>query len=174
MNYLPGKNCDLILKHKNHADLPLVCFRIDADDVGPRVKIHYETYWPDNITDVTKYEPSKVRYLWFTVLISDEIIAPDGGWFELSAAEIRQQLHDILAENTNISLETQAGTIQGLYSTDHAIIDTIYQENQTVEIYLTTRNMIDYPAAPEVVRNIWLLDNVAEPAASCWGDAVWK
>ena len=36
--WIPGENCDVILSHYNHDPIPLVCYRIQSDPIGPRVK----------------------------------------------------------------------------------------------------------------------------------------
>lgn len=167
----PGVNCDVILAHPKHGSVPLVGYRIPSDPIGPRVKIHYETYWGDMKVS-RENEPARVRYLWFTALIDDELLDPQGGRFPLSAAELREKLNAILYEKTDILLYTRAGIISGLYSTDHAIIDTIYQNAHTVEIYLTTRSLKDIPLGPEG-KNVWLPKGILPPY-SVWNGAVWR
>ena len=172
IEWVPGVNCDVILQHYKHDPIPLVCYRIQSDPIGPRVKIHFETYWPDS-KDVSRDDtPTTVRHLWFTVLTADEVLCPDGGWYPYSPEEIRKKLNDILLELTDITLYTQAGIISGLYSDEHAIIDTIYQSSQTLEINLTTRNLRDIPIGPGQA-DTWLPKGVLEPV-STWGTAIWK
>ena len=174
--WVPGVNCDVILSHYKHDPIPLVCYRIQSDPIGPRVKIHFETYWPekDDIgPDVSRdVEPTKVRHLWFTVITADEVLCPDGGWYPFSPYEIRKRINAILDETHDIILYTQAGIISGLYSDEHAIINTIYQESQTLEINLTTRSLRDIPIGPEQA-DTWLPLGVLEPV-STWGTAIWK
>lgn len=176
IEWIPGVNCDVILSHYKHEPIPLVCYRIQSDPIGPRVRIHFETYWPetdDGGTIVSRDEkPVKVRHLWFTVLTADEVLCPDGGWYPFTPQEIRRRLNAILQETTDINLYTQAGIISGLYSDEHAIINTIYQESQTLEINLTTRNMKDIPIGPGQ-EDTWLPLGVLEPV-SVWGSAVWR
>ena len=65
--WVPGVNCDVILTHYKHDPVPLVCYRIQSDPIGPRVKIHFETYWPEE--NVSRESvPKKIRHLWFYVL----------------------------------------------------------------------------------------------------------
>ena len=167
--YVPGVNCDVILQHYKHDPIPLICYRIRSDPIGPRVRIHFETYWPE---DKKEEDPATVRHLWFTVLIDDEILCPDGGWYEFSPTEVRKRVNAILKEITNINLYTQSGIISGLYCDEHAIIDTIYQSAHTIEINLTTKELTDIPIGPEQA-NTWLPDGVLDPY-STWGEAVWK
>ena len=170
-----GENCDVILSHPNHEALPLVCYRIPSDSIGPRVKIHFETYWStDNYNQeiISRDQtPATVRYLWFTIIVSDEILCPDGGWYPYTALQIRKRLNDILLELTDIQLQTQEGLICGLYCDEHAIINTIYQQSQTVEIYLSTRSLSDIPITEGA--SIWLPDSMYNPT-SLWGIAEWK
>ena len=169
--WTPGVNCDVILQHYKHEPIPLVCYRIQSDPLGPRVRIHFETYWPT--TNISRdVEPTKVRHLWFTVLTADEILCPDGGWYPFSPYEIRKRINAILDELTDITLYTQAGIISGLYCDEHAIINTIYQESQTLEINLTTRSLHDIPFGPEQA-DTWLPIGVLDPV-STWGTAVWQ
>ena len=172
IEWIPGENCDVILQHYKHEPLPLVCYRIQSDPIGPRVRIHFETYWPEDQPISRDTTPKTVRHLWFTVLIADEILCPDGGWSPLTPAEIRQRINEILLELTDINLYTQSGIISGLYCSDHAIIDTIYQSSHTVEINLTTRDLRDVPIGPGQ-SDMWLPLGVMEPF-STWGTAVWK
>ena len=137
-----------------------------------RVRIHFETYWPEDQPVSRVTEAKTVRHLWFTAICTDEILCPDGGWYPYTPTEIRRKINDILLEKTDICLYTQSGMITGLYCDDHSIIDTIYQNAHTVEINLTTRSLKDIPIGPDGV-NIWLPDGVIN-AFSVWGNAVWK
>ncbi len=163
----PGKNCDLVLKHPDHESLPLVCYRQPRDPLGPRVRIHYEVYWPDDLAE--SREPVEVRHLWFTVLAADPMVAPDGSWFPFSVQEIRTRLNDILLKKQNIRLTTTAGTIRGLYSDNHVVIDTVYPSGHTLEIHLSTRLLHDLPAVP---LNMWL--DEADVSSTTWGTAIWQ
>ena len=166
IEWIPGENCDVILTHYKHDPIPLVCYRIQSDPIGPRVKIHFETYWPT--TNISRDEkPTTVRHLWLTVLAADEVLCPDGGWYPYTPGEVRKAVNDILHELTDISLYTQAGIISGLYCNDHAIIDTIYQDSHTIEVNLTTKNLNDIPIGPSE-NNSWLPDGVVDPY-SVWG-----
>ncbi len=166
-SWIPGENCDIILRHPQHADLPLILYRTPADPVGPRVRIHYEVYWPADTTQTT--EPVEVRHLWFTVLVTDDMLCPDGSWYPLTPAEVRTKLNAILLEKANIRLTTRESTIQGLYGEDHVVIDTIYQSAHTLEIHLTTRVLIDIP--PESGGSMWLAN--AADLSSVWNTAGW-
>lgn len=174
IEWVPGENCDVILQHYKHEPIPLVCHRIQSDPIGPRVRIHFETYWPANVLPSRDNadKATKVRHLWFTVLTSDEVLCPDGGWYPFSPYEIRRRLNNILQETTDINLYTQAGIISGLYCDEHAIINTIYQDAQTLEINLTTRELKDIPIGPEQ-ENTWLPLGTLRPY-STWGAAVWQ
>ena len=165
--WIPGENCDAILKHPLHESLPLVCYRTPADALGPRIRIHYEVYWPD--ADSTAQQPVEVRHLWLTVLAADPILCPDGSWYPFKPDEIRRRLNAILLEKQDIRLSTQAGTITGLYGEDHVVIDTIYQQAHTLEIHLSTRMLNDLPVNP---LNMWLDD--PEVSSTVWGTAVWN
>ncbi len=173
--WTPGENCDVILTHYAHEPIPLVCYRIQSDPIGPRVRIHFETYWPT--TNVTRDEkPTTVRHLWFTILSAEEILCPDGGWYPYTPQQIKKAVNDILHELTDICLYTQSGIITGLYCDEHAIIDTIYQNAHTIEVNLTTRNLKDIPIGPEQ-ESTWLPAGVLDPY-SAWGpderQSVWK
>lgn len=176
IEWVAGVNCDVILSHYKHDPVPLVCYRIQSDTIGPRVKIHYETYWPekdDGGSAVSRdEEPTTVRHLWFTVLVADEVLCPDGGWYPYTPEEVQKKINEILLELTDINLYTQSGIISGLYSDEHAIIDTIYQNAHTLEINLTTRSLRDIPIGPGQA-DTWLPLGVIEPV-SAWGTAKWK
>jgi len=164
--WIPGANCDVILKHTRHTDLPLILHRIPSDPDGSRIRIHYEVYWPDSNSPVL--EPIEVRHLWFTVLIADRMLCPDGSWYPHSPMEIQKRLNAILLEKTNIRLATRTGTIQGLCCEDHAVIHTIYHRSQKLEIHLTTRVMVDIPL--ESTESLWM---ETEDLRSIWGAAIW-
>lgn len=172
IEWVAGVNCDLILTHWRHRPLPLVCYRIQSDPVGPRVRIHFETYWPED-EDVSREGKAKtVRHLWFTVVTAEEMLCPDGGWYPYEPQEIRRRINEILLELTDIVLYTQSGIITGLYCDEHAIIDTIYQHADTLEINLTTRSLKDIPIGPGQ-QNMWLPKGVIDPM-STWGGSVWQ
>lgn len=169
-SWRPGENCDVILQHGAHEPIPLVCYRIPSDPIGPRVKIHFETYWGDDGVSRSS-RPVTVRYLWFTVLIADDVLCPNGRRYPFSPAEVRRRINDILHELTDITLYTQAGAITGLYCTEHAVIDTVYQHAHTLEIWLSTRSLKDIPIGAESV-NTWLPDDFLF-GNSCWGKNTW-
>ena len=175
-DWIPGENCDVILSHYRHEPVPLVCYRIQSDPVGPRVRIHFETYWPENDAGGAvisrESEPKTVRHLWFTVLVTEEMLCPDGGWYPYTPEQIRKMINAVLLEHTDISLYTQSGIICGLYCDEHAVIDTIYQSAHTLEINLTTRNLKDIPLGPDQ-QSTWLPKGVISPV-SVWNGAVWQ
>lgn len=167
----PGVNCDVILSHSKHEPIPLVCYRIQSDPIGPRVRIHFETYCPEgNVSRET--EPAPIRHLWFTVLTADEILCPNGDWYPYKPDEIRKRINDILLELTDITLYTQAGIISGLYCDEHALINTIYQNSQTLEINLSTKSLRDIPIGPGQA-DIWLPQGILDPRSK-WDRAVWQ
>ena len=171
-DWIPGENCDVILTHYRHEPIPLVCSRIQSDPIGPRVRIHFETYWPEDKPVSRETEAKTVRHLWFTAICADEILCPDGGWYPFTPGEIRKRINGILLEKTDICLYTQAGIIIGLYCDEHAVIDTIYQNAHTLEINLTTLSLKDIPVGPEA-SDLWLPEGALN-AFSVWGTAVWK
>lgn len=171
-DWVVGENCDVILSHWRHEPVPLVCCRIQSDPVGPRVRIHFETYWPEDADVSRDTKPKTVRHLWFTVLAADEMLCPDGGWYPLSPEEIRSRINAILLELTDIVLYTRSGIIAGLYCDEHAVIDTIYQSGHTLEINLTTRSLKDIPIGP-VQQSTWLPKGIPGPV-SVWGRAKWR
>ena len=59
--WIPGENCDVILTHYKHDPIPLVCYRIQSDAIGPRVRIHFETYWPEGEAVSRDGKPKTVR-----------------------------------------------------------------------------------------------------------------
>ena len=170
--WVPGENCDVILEHYKHDPIPLVCYRIQSDPIGPRVRIHFETYWPDGEDISRDTEHSTVRHLWFYILIADEMLCPDGSWYPYSPNEVRKRVNDILHEITDICLYTQSGIISGLYCDEHSIIDTIYQDSHTIEVNLTTKNLKDIPIGPDQ-EDMWLPLGVLNPH-STWGTAIWR
>lgn len=170
--WIPGENCDVILTHYNHEPVPLVCYRIQSDPIGPRVKIHFETYWPTDEEISRDTKPKQVRHLWFTVLTAEEVLCPDGSWYPYAPWEVRKKINEILLETTDIVLYTASGIISGLYCDEHSIIDTIYQDAHTLEINLTTLNLKDIPIGPGQ-NNMWLPDGILVPY-STWGVASWK
>lgn len=166
----PGETCDVIIGHYKHGDLPLICYRIQSDPIGPRVRIHYETYWAGDVG--REEDKNSVRHLWFTALVDDGILCPDGGWYPLDPETVKIKLNEILLERTDIYLYTQSGIITGLYCDEHAVIDTIYQGAHTIEINLTTRNLRDIPIGPGGA-NIWMPDGIVHEY-SAWGVSKWQ
>ncbi len=177
MVWLPGVNCDCILRHPRHPDLPLIFSQIgfSAASVGaaagikhgPRIRVHYEIYWQDEKGQPP--EPIEVRHLWLTVAVADRLLCPDGGWYPFSAEETRQRLSAILLEKRDIRLITRSGVISGLYGKDHVLIDSIYPDGNMLEIHLSTRVLTDLPLNP---LNTWLDDSLT--LSSVWDTAVWQ
>ena len=130
--WVPGENCDVILEHYKHDPIPLVCYRIQSDPIGPRVRIHFETYWPDGEDISRDTEHSTVRHLWFYILIADEMLCPDGSWYPYSPNEVRKRVNDILHEITDICLYTQSGIISGLYCDEHSLLRNHFFLNKSL------------------------------------------
>lgn len=167
MAWIPGINCDCVLRNPKHADLPLILADAGGKFPGGRVRIHYEVYREESAGATQPL--IEVRHLWMTVLTADDLLAPDGSWFPLTGDEIRQRLREILLEKEQIQLITRAGRIRGLYGKDHVVINSIYPAVESFEIHLTTRTLRDLPLNPQ---NMWLDDPAA--GGSLWGTAVWK
>ena len=167
MEWQPGINCDCVLRHPLHADLPLICADAGGRFPGGRVRIHYEVY---RLNDEHGSETvSEIRHLWVTALLADPLLAPDGSWYPLPKDEFRERLRAILLEKQDIQLVTRAGRIRGLFGKDHVVIHSVYPQSETFEIHLSTRALRDLPLHPQ---HMWLDDPAA--GGSLWGDAVWQ
>lgn len=167
MEWLPGINCDCILRHALHPDLPMICAEAGGKFPGGRVRIHYEVYRSEDGSGTESV--SEIRHLWLTALLAEPLLAPDGSWYPINTQEFRQRLRAILLEKQDIQLITRAGRIRGLFGNDHVVINSIYPEVETFEIHLSTRALRDLPLHPQ---HMWLDDPAA--GGSLWDEAVWQ
>lgn len=171
-----GKDCDITLTHPDVNGGNPVGFllynlapaqRQAGKAYGPSVKIHYESY------NQATGQIQDVRHLWFTVLIADQALNPDGSPHAQTAAVARAHLINILMQHSQITLTTPAGSIAGLYSNDHVMIQNIFPYFDTVEVHLTTRSAHFAPVDPTLYFNsLWAAEDYT--GIMTWDNSYWR
>ncbi len=155
---IPGRDCDIALSHAAvQAGEPVgfVLLRRASDDYGPAVRVHVESYTS------ALGEAQDVRHLWFTVLLAQDALNPDGSPPARTPAELRALLMEIVLQHRDIILHTPAGLITGLAAGGQVMIHHLRPQVETVEVHLTTRLNHFAPLDP------------ARFAASLWQDAAY-
>ena len=165
----PGMDCDITLAHPQVNGGQPVGFVLQPRDrvTGPEVRLHHEVY-----SDALA-QPFDVRHLWFDVLISDDLLAPNGGRILGAASQMLANLTDIAAAHNNISLTTRLGVISGLSALQHALIYSIRHDHTVVTVHLTTHTTHFQPADPAYYfASIWQAD--AYSGAMDWDNSYWR
>jgi len=169
MTAIVGKNCDVALFHPDVNGGQPVGFICEAKvKYGPPVTVHWEAYseWDNSVSDV--------RHLWFTVLIGDDLVNPDGSKHEAGAEETYLKLVEIITRHSGIGMINRLGAITGLKSSGHVLIQNIYPALQTVEVHLTTRLTNFAPVDPaRYVESKWV-DASMVVGAQHWGNSYWR
>lgn len=170
MTAIVGKNCDVALFHPSvdgGQPVGLICEA--RGKYGPQVSVHWEAYseWDNRISDV--------RHLWFTALISDDLVNPDGSKHAEPAESAYLKLVEIITRHTGIGMINRLGVITGLKSSGYVMIQNIYPGLQTVEVHLTTRLTNFAPVDPvRYVQSVWVNSDSYHLGVMHWGNSYWR
>jgi hypothetical protein len=169
MAAIVGSNCDVALFHPEVDGGEPVGLLCEAKvKYGPPVTVHWEAYSEADGTI------SEVRHLWFTALIADDLVNPDGSKHAETGVEMYAKLVEIVMKHKGIGLITQLGAITGLKSSSHVMIQNIYPALQTVLVNLSTRQNNFAPVDPaRYVSSMWV-DKDTYVGAQHWNNSYWR
>ena len=154
---VPGADCDIALSHpavRAGEPVGFILLRRPGESYGPAVRLHVESYTS------ALGQAEDVRHLWFTILLAEGALNPDGSAPARSPAELRALLLELVMQHRDILLHTPAGLITGLAVGGQVLIHHLRPLMETVEVHLTTRLAHFAPLDP------------ARFAASLWQDAL--
>lgn len=166
-----GVDCHILLTHaavNGGRPVGFLLYCKPADPYGPKVSIHYESY--ANALGNT----DDIRHLWFTVILSENLVNPDGSFHTDSAASMRTHLIDILMQHADITLQTSAGIIPGLRSSGHVMIHDLYPGIETIECNLTTESMCFNAVDPSRYADSLWVDELTYAGVMDWNNSYWR
>jgi len=166
-----GVDCDIYLQHADVNDgdpVGFLLYRKKTADYGPEVQVHYESY-----TD-TLGGTDDIRHLWFTVVLANDLINPDGSFHQETALFMRNALIDILMKHSEITLNTPAGLITGLKSSGHVMIHSIFPGWDTIECNLTTDSVNYAPVDSVYYEASFWVDLTTYTGIMTWDNSYWR
>ncbi len=165
-----GADCDVMLAHPEVDAGQPYGFLVEpkSERYGPVVQVHWEKYTnPDGSLN-------DVRHLWFTVMLADNLMNPDGSYHQATAAEMYAKLIELLTQPDQIALVTRMGAIAGLASTGHVMEQQIYPEVILVVCQLTTKTSVFQPVNYDYyMRSVWV-DEDTDAGEMNWGNSYWR
>jgi hypothetical protein len=164
-----GANCDIALWHPEVDGGEPVGLLVEPKvKYGPPVTVHWEAY------SEADGSISEVRHLWFVVLLEERATNPDGSIHAETVAEMYAKLVQIVMKHKGIGLVTRIGSITGLKSSGHVMIQNIYPGIQTVEVNLTTRLTNFAPVdTARYIESKWV-DSTTYVGAMNWNNSYWR
>jgi hypothetical protein len=169
MAAIVGVNCDVALFHPEVDAGEPYGFLCEAKvKYGPPVTVHWEAYSEADGTI------SEVRHMWFTVLIADDLINPDGSKHADTGADMYAKLIEIAMKHRDIGVVTKIGAMTGLKSSGHVMIQNIYPDIQTVVLNLTTRLTNFQPVDPGRYMDSKWVDSTTYVGTMHWGNSYWR
>ncbi len=168
---IPGADCDIALSHaavRAGAPVGFSLLRRPGEAYGPAVRVHLESYTSP------LGEAQDVRHLWFTILLAEGALNPDGSAPANSPAELRALLMEIVQQHRDILLHTPAGLITGLAVGGQVLIHHLRPLMETVEVHLTTRLAHFAPLDPaRFAASLWQ-DESAYSGEMTWDNSYWR
>jgi hypothetical protein len=169
MPAIVGVNCDVALFHPEIDNGEPVGFLCEAKvKYGPPVTVHWEAY------DQADGTISDVRHMWCTILIGDDLVNPNGSKHAETGAYMYGKLVEIAMKHRNIGVVTQLGTMTGLRSSGHVMIQNIYPDIQTVLVNLTTRLTNFAPVDTGRYLDSKWVDSASYVGVMHWGNSYWR
>lgn len=164
-----GVDCDIALFHAEIDDgVPYGFILERRRDGEPVINIHREAY-PDPMGRMLD-----VAHLWFTVLIANDLVNPDGSRHSAAAEEMYTRLMALLLKHSGIGLITRLGVIAGLRSAGHIMIENLYPRAATITVQLTTLENAFPPAPRQVYLDSLWVDETSYAGIRNWGNSYWR
>ncbi|NMB88636.1 MAG: hypothetical protein GYA17_09765 [Chloroflexi bacterium] len=164
-----GVDCDVALFHSQVDGGEPYGFLLEPrKDWGPVVSIHREAY--ANALGAME----DVTHLWFTVLLADDLLNPDGSRHSATAASMYSRLVQILLQHSDIGLMYRSGILTGLTSGGHIMIETIYPAAATVTVQLSSRGGYFAPPPTGVYLDSKWVDEDSYTGERNWGNSYWR
>ncbi len=164
-----GVDCDLALFHTGVAAGAPYGFILERRQEGePVINIQRQAE-PDAMGRM-----QDVAHLWFTVLIADDLLNPDGSRHGAPAAEMYARLSEILLQHHGIGLVTRLGVMADLHATGPLMIENLFPAAASVTVQLTTQANA-FPPAPRSIYldSIWV-DESSYAGVRNWGNSYWR
>lgn len=161
MPYILGTNCHLTLQHAAvNAGVPYG-FILEPDTRspkdGPAVSIQKEIDSTGTVND----------RVFFSVILADVLINPDGSGHADSRASMYAMLLNFLAHLSGITLVCSAGVLSGLCAVGHVSTEMHYGDHSIVVCQFTDLGVY-FPPADPVVFNASIWDGTLTWATSYW------
>ena len=166
MTYEIGKNCDILLVHKdvNGGDPTGFVFAPDPSQASGTISIQRENSGAD-----------EQILIFFTLVLADELINPDGSQHGESRAEMYAALLEYLQQGSGLALVTGLGTFMGIGPLGHSATELHMVNGSFISIKLA--NVTDYrpPVAPDLFfACVWQGPDNSTESARTWETSIWR
>lgn len=161
-----GKDCDVILIHPDvyHGNPFGFVLTPDGSGKGSSFSIQREITTSGDIS----------VFIFFTVILSDDLKNPDGSMHSDNRSLMYQILMDFLSKSSGLSVGTVMGTWLGIGPLGHAATEIHLVEGSYISVKLGNVSTYHPPISSDLFFNSqW---NATPPGASAltWGSSIWR
>jgi len=165
-----GVDCDIQLFHAHVDSGEPYPFILEArhPTYGPTLQIHH------NVTQDETGAYEDERQVWFSVMIADDLVNPDGSKHADTATNMQSKLLQIILEHTEIGVVSHNGVITGLRTTGLVYIENVFSNLVIIDCQLTTslNNFAPIPYA-DYVDSLWV-DELTYSGSRNWDNSYWR
>jgi len=166
-NFVIGEDCDLTLCHHDVYDGNPYGFILTPDPTHGRsgVSIQREVDEDSGLSNI---------YLFFSVMIADDLINPDGSPHEFDRSEMYSMMLEYLAQSSEIAITTILGTWLGIGTIGHSATELHLIKGSILSIKFA--NVTEYrpPADTELVFASFWQDSPPDDEALTWETSIWR
>ncbi|NPV87276.1 MAG: hypothetical protein HPY45_14855 [Anaerolineae bacterium] len=162
MTYSLNQNCHITLTHPNVNSGDPYGFILHSEDRdrGPAVSIQRTTSADGDIT----------IKIFFSVLLADQLINPDGSEHTDTRAEMYSKILEYLAQTSGLELETSAGVFSNVGASGHSATEIHFAPLSIITCQFNNAGTYYPPADPDLyLASVW--DGSLTWATSFWRNA---
>jgi hypothetical protein len=161
-----GTDCDLVLIHPDVNDGDPYGFVIapDASNRGSSISIQRELNDEDEVQ----------IYIFFTILLSDELKNPDGSMHTVNREAMYNMLLDYLAQTEGLSIGTFMGTWLGVGPMGHSATELHLVDGSYISCKLTNISAYHPPVDSDIFFGSEWQADTPDPAALTWDSSIWR
>lgn len=161
-----GTDCDLVLIHPDVNDGDPYGFVIapDASNRGSSISIQRELNDEDEVQ----------IYIFFTILLADELKNPDGSMHAVDRETMYNMLLNYLAQTEGLSIGTFMGTWLGVGPMGHSATELHLVDGSYISCKLTNISAYHPPVDSDIFfGSVWQAD-IPEDSALTWDSSLWR
>ena len=161
-----GTDCDLVLIHPDVNDGDPYGFVIapDASNRGSSISIQRELNDEDEVQ----------IYIFFTILLADELKNPDGSMHAVDRETMYNMLLNYLAQTEGLSIGTFMGTWLGVGPMGHSATELHLVDGSYISCKLTNISAYHPPVDSDIFFGSEWQADIPEDSALTWDSSLWR